>query len=62
MLPAIFCAVALILIGPAQVVGRCFPQLAPLEAYRLDLLGTLAGIVAFTVLSPASTHRRWSGD
>lgn len=51
MLPAIFCAVALILIGPAQVVGRCFQQLAPLEAYRLDLLGSLAGIVAFTALS-----------
>lgn len=51
MLPLIFCAVAAILVGPAEEVGRCFRELLPLDAYRLDLIGSLAGIAAFTVLS-----------
>ncbi|MGZ4593996.1 MAG: spermine/spermidine synthase domain-containing protein, partial [Actinomycetes bacterium] len=33
------------------LVGRCFTQLERLDAYRLDLVGSLAGIVAFTLLS-----------
>jgi len=50
-LPVIFVAVALVLIGPADVVGRCFAELAALDAYRLDLVGSLLGIAAFSVLS-----------
>ncbi len=50
-LPLIFAAVAAVLLGPAEAVGRCFARLEPLEAYRLDLLGSLAGIAAFTALS-----------
>ena len=30
--------------GPAELVGRCFPELPRLEAYRYDLIGSLAGI------------------
>lgn len=51
VLPLIFCAVAAVLIGPAEAVGRCFPHLEPLDAYRLDLIGSITGIAAFTALS-----------
>jgi len=48
MLPILFLAVAACVMGPAQVVGRSFRELPALDAYRLDLLGSLAGIVTFT--------------
>ncbi|SEH03209.1 Spermine/spermidine synthase [Nonomuraea solani] len=51
ILPVIFCAAAVILMGPAELVGRCFPELPRLEAYRYDLIGSLTGIAAFTALS-----------
>ncbi|NRQ39167.1 spermidine synthase [Nonomuraea sp. NN258] len=51
ILPIIFCAAALALMGPAELVGRCFPELPRLEAYRYDLIGSLTGIAAFTALS-----------
>lgn len=51
VLPAVFVAVAVVLMGPAELVARCFRQLPPLEAYRLDILGSIAGIVMFTALS-----------
>jgi hypothetical protein len=35
----------------AQNVARSFARFAPLEAYRLDILGSLAGIVAFSAIS-----------
>ncbi len=51
VLPVIFLAVAAVLAGPAEVVGRCFAVLRPLTAYRYDLVGSLVGIVAFSALS-----------
>ncbi|MCA2224995.1 spermidine synthase [Nonomuraea aurantiaca] len=51
ILPVIFCAAALVLMGPAELVGRCFPELPRLEAYRYDLIGSLSGIAIFTALS-----------
>ncbi|WP_214102920.1 spermidine synthase [Acrocarpospora catenulata] len=51
ILPVIFVAVALVLMGPAELVGRCFPELGRLEAYRYDLIGSLIGIGLFTLLS-----------
>jgi hypothetical protein len=50
-LPVLFVLVAAILAGPAEMVGRCFAKLDPLTAYRYDLLGSLSGIVAFSLLS-----------
>jgi spermidine synthase len=50
-LSVIFMAVAVIMAGPGEIVGSCFHHLPRLEAYRLDLIGSLAGIVAFTLLS-----------
>jgi hypothetical protein len=51
VLPGVFLAVAAITSGPAEIVGGCFTDLPRLAAYRFDLLGSLAGIVVFTVLS-----------
>ena len=42
---------AFILAGPAEAVGRCFGQLAPLTAYRWDLIGSLIGIGLFSLLA-----------
>jgi len=50
-LPFVFAAVAVVMMGPAEVVGHCFAELAPLTAYRYDLIGSLLGIVAFSGLS-----------
>jgi spermidine synthase len=50
-LPLIFLATAVVLAGPAEIVGACFLELDRLEAYRLDLCGSLLGIVTFTALS-----------
>ena len=50
-LPGVFFAVAVVLAGPGEIVGSCFAQLPRLEAYRLDLLGSLTGIVGFSALS-----------
>jgi SAM-dependent methyltransferase len=50
-LPVIFVAVALVLVGPAEIVGRAFRALPGLDAYRLDLLGSLCGIGLFTALA-----------
>ncbi|GAB7006686.1 hypothetical protein JCM18899A_41590 [Nocardioides sp. AN3] len=51
VLPVVFLMSAAIMIGPAEVVGRCFPQLPSLTAYRWDLVGSLIGIALFSVLS-----------
>jgi Spermine/spermidine synthase domain len=50
-LPLVFLAVAAVMAGPGELVGRCFSGLPRLHAYRLDLLGSLAGIITFTVLA-----------
>jgi hypothetical protein len=50
-LPVVFVAVAAIMVGPGQAVGRCFLTLEPLVAYRWDLCGSLLGIGSFTLLS-----------
>ena len=50
-LPAIFLMVAIVMAAIAQGVARTFVLFEPLEAYRLDILGSLAGIAAFSLLS-----------
>ena len=51
MLPVIFLMTAAVMAAIAQGVGRMFALFEPLEAYRLDILGSLAGITAFSFLS-----------
>lgn len=50
-LPVIFIVVAVVMALIAEGVARTFVEFRPLEAYRLDILGSLAGIAAFTLLS-----------
>ena len=47
----VFLGVAVVMAGPGELVAACFPRLERLEAYRYDLIGSLAGIGAFTALS-----------
>ena len=49
------------LAGPAEIVGGCFAELDRLEAYRLDLCGSLLGIVAVHRRCRSPAPRRWSG-
>jgi SAM-dependent methyltransferase len=51
VLPVVFLGVTAIMAGPGELVGRCFPLLPRLDAYRLDLIGSLIGIGGFTLLS-----------
>jgi hypothetical protein len=40
-----------VMVGFGQAVARVFVGFRPLSAYRLDILGSIAGIAAFSVLS-----------
>jgi len=51
MLPVIFLAVAGVMALIGEGVGRTFRAFPPLEAYRLDIMGSLLGIAAFSALS-----------
>lgn len=51
VLPIVFVAVAVVMASIAQGVGRTFARFEALDAYRLDILGSLAGIVGFSLLS-----------
>ncbi|WP_459715437.1 spermine/spermidine synthase domain-containing protein [Actinophytocola sp. KF-1] len=61
ILPVVFLASAVVLAGPAELVGRCFRELPRLTAYRYDLVGSLAGIAAFTGLSFLGAPPIWWG-
>jgi hypothetical protein len=51
MLPLIFGAVASVMAMIAEGVARSFIEFDALEAYRLDIAGSIGGIVAFSLLS-----------
>ncbi len=50
-MPVIFVGAVAVMAFIAEGVARTFATFAPLEAYRLDILGSILGIVAFSVLS-----------
>ncbi len=50
-LPVIFLGTVAVMAAIAQEVGRIFARFEPLEAYRLDVIGSIAGIAAFAALS-----------
>lgn len=50
-LTIVFVLVVGVMVGLGQAVARSFVRFQPLNAYRLDILGSIAGIVAFSVLS-----------
>jgi hypothetical protein len=51
VLPIVFLAVAAIMAAIAKGVADSFAEFEPLEAYRLDILGSIAGIATFSLLS-----------
>jgi hypothetical protein len=50
-LPVVFLAVATVMAMIGEGVARAFIGFRPLDAYRLDIGGSLAGIAAFSLLS-----------
>ncbi|HEX2577001.1 MAG TPA: hypothetical protein VHK88_11680, partial [Aquihabitans sp.] len=52
----LFVAVAAIMAAIGDGVARTFGRFEPLSAYRLDLIGSVAGIAGFTVLSFLGTR------
>ena len=51
VLAVIFVAVTAAMAFVGEGVARAFTKFTPLDAYRLDLIGSVAGIAAFTTLS-----------
>ena len=51
VLPVVFVWITAIMASVGQELARAFRLLPALEAYRIDIAGSLAGIVAFTLLS-----------
>jgi SAM-dependent methyltransferase len=50
-LPLLFLGVAVVMALVGEGVARTFRRFSPLEAYRLDILGSLAGIITFSTLA-----------
>lgn len=50
-LPCVFLAVAAVMATIGEGVARTFVRFRPLDAYRLDIAGSIAGIAAFTLLA-----------
>jgi hypothetical protein len=50
-LAIVFVLVVAVMAGLGQAVAQSFVRFQPLNAYRLDILGSIAGIAAFSVLS-----------
>jgi hypothetical protein len=51
LLPLLFIAVAVLFVTVAYAMGRAFAAHAPLRAYVINLLGSLAGVAAFALVS-----------
>jgi spermine/spermidine synthase len=51
VLPILFVLVAFVMTASAAGVARVFGAFRPLEAYRLDIFGSIVGIALFTVAS-----------
>jgi hypothetical protein len=50
-LTIVFVLIVGVMVGIGQAVARSFVTFKPLNAYRLDILGSIAGIAAFSLLS-----------
>ena len=50
-LAVIFCLTVTVMAGIGHGVARTFLRFEPLDAYRLDILGSIGGIVVFSLLS-----------
>lgn len=61
VLPVIFVMVTVIMAAIAEEVATSFRLFAPLEAYRLDIMGSLIGISFFMLLSFLGASPVWWG-
>ena len=61
LLPFVFVATAASLATVAHGVAVRFARFPALEAYRLDILGSILGIVVFSVLALAGAGTRSRG-
>jgi hypothetical protein len=60
-LPLIFALAFAVMASIAQGVARLFARFEPLEAYRLDIAGSVLGVVAFSALSFLHAPPVWWG-
>ena len=60
-LPIIFLAIAAVMASIADGVARAFKKLPPLQAYRWEVLGSLLGIIIFSILSFLHASPVWWG-
>lgn len=51
MLPLVFLVVAAVLMCIGDGIARTFRELKNLEAYQFDIIGSILGVVAFTILA-----------
>jgi SAM-dependent methyltransferase len=51
MLPVVFLCTAIVMALIAEEAARMFTRFRALEAYRIDILGSILGIAAFTVIA-----------
>jgi hypothetical protein len=56
VLPVVFVAVAVVMVCLGDGVARSFSRLGNLDAYQVDLVGGVLGVVAFAVLSALYTE------
>ena len=59
LLPVLFVVVAALFAAVAQRMGREMATLAPLRAYTINILGSLAGVGAFALMSWAQLSPAW---
>ncbi|HXW06783.1 MAG TPA: hypothetical protein VD833_16225 [Vicinamibacterales bacterium] len=59
LLPLLFVVVAALFVTLAQRMGREMATLPPLRGYTVNLLGSLAGVLAFGVISWAELSPTW---
>jgi protein-L-isoaspartate O-methyltransferase len=60
-LPIIFVSVIVVMMTIADGVARHFRQFSALQAYRLEILGSLLGVIIFSILSFSSASPLWWG-
>ena len=56
VLPLVVALVAAVMAALALPLGPLFRAMRPLQAYAIDIVGSMAGILAFTALSAAGTN------
>src|SRR3990167_1237656 len=60
-LPIVFIAVSIVMLTLAEGVARSFQKFAPLQAYRLEISGSLLGVLLFSLLSFLHATPLWWG-